>query len=77
MVKKHDLLGVLHTTWHTIRAMNGIWAMVYSAAINWGKADYGTNPAYRSCDISMVLRKLDFPQGDYANCGWEKKQILD
>ncbi|MBQ5926320.1 MAG: family 20 glycosylhydrolase [Clostridia bacterium] len=76
-IKSGNLLGVLHTTWQTVRTMKGTWGVVYSAAENWGKAKFNNDIAYAACDISSVLRKLDFPKGSYENSGWEKKQILD
>ena len=76
-IKEHGLLGVIHTTWDTLRSSKGMRALMYSASLNWGELDYNVNHSYHSCEIASLLRKLAFSNGEYENCGWEKKQILD
>ncbi len=72
--KKHALAGVMQTTWNTAQTLNGVWALAYSAALNWGEAEFHKNRAVDGCVIASMLRKLDFPNGDYQNSGWIKNK---
>ena len=75
MIREHGLKGVLHTTWNTLQTMRGLRAAAYSAALSWNKAEFKAKPEYQGCEIGALLRKLDFPHGEYADCGWMKQQL--
>ena len=76
-IKRNDLLGVLHTTWHHIGTHSGVWGLAHSAASGWGEAVFNySHLAYQGNEVASILRKLDFPNGNYDNSGWTRKQIL-
>jgi hypothetical protein len=74
-IKSNELLGVMHTTWQSIGSIKGMWALAYSAALNWGEAVFKSDKARQGIEIANILRKLDFPNGNYQNSGWTKNQI--
>ena len=75
-IKKHNLLGVMHTTWQSIRSDNGIWELINSAALCWGDEEVKRKWVLL-CSFASIIRKLNFTCNGYENAGWEKKQILD
>ena len=74
-IKANELLGVIHTTWQSINSRKGMWALAYSAALNWGETVFHPDKSRQGIEIASVLRKLDFPNGNYENSGWMKNQI--
>lgn len=74
-IKSNELLGVMHTTWQSIGSIKGMWALAYSAALNWGETVFKSDKARQGIEIANILRKLDFPNGNYQNSGWTKNQI--
>ena len=76
-IKNNNLLGVLHTTWQSIGSIGGMWALAYSAALSWGSASFKSDCSYQGIEVATILRKLDFPNGNYENSGWMKNQIRE
>lgn len=74
-IKANELLGVMHTTWQSIGSVRGMWALAYSAALNWGETVFNPDKPRQGNEVAAVLRKLDFPNGNYENSGWTKNQI--
>jgi len=68
----------LHTTWNTIANLYGFWHLAYSAALCWGETVF--NPlhvAYQGNELVAIMRKIDFPNGNYENSGLIKNQITE
>lgn len=74
-VKEYELKGVLHTTWHNV-AM-GMPLVGVSATLAWEQETQRPDKAYYKACFANILRKIHFPNGDYANSGWAESQILD
>ena len=74
-IKANELLGVMHTTWNSIGSLRGMWALAYSAALNWGETVFNPDKPRQGNEVATILRKLDFPNGNYENSGWMKNQI--
>ena len=69
-VKDHQLLGIMHTTWHTIYD-GGITYISRCALHCWENDDtHGDN-----CRTAALLRKVFFANGDYQKAGWHIKEL--
>ena len=73
-ITSEGLLGMLHTTWHTLS--KGM-PMVTVAALS-GFEFLPASPVedYRTVTASL-LRKVYFVNGDYEKAGWSKTEIID
>ncbi len=73
-VKKQELFGIMHTTWHTLSL--GTPYVARTAASCWEK-DFA-NPhdiePFRAGSAS-IMRKVYFVNGDYRAAGWAKHEI--
>ena len=72
-VKNNDLLGVIHTTWNTLESQNGARRMASAAAAYWQEDSEVVSLEWARVELSAVMRKIDFPNGDYINSGWKRK----
>lgn len=71
-VKKYNLGGIIHTTWHTLS--NGIPHVAQTARLCQSNSD--TAPWHSiSAKVASVMRKTYFAHGDYEKSGWAKCQI--
>ena len=72
-VKKENLYGLMHTTWHTLS-----WGTMHvgrTATRCWqNEPQEVRNPVYAANTASM-LRKVYFTDGDYKKAGWSKIQF--
>ena len=72
-VKKANLYGLLHTTWHTLSS--GMPVVIRTAVRSWcAESDRGY---FYYPDTAALLRKLWFTHGDFKNSGWSEHEILD
>lgn len=72
-VKKHNLYGIMHTTWHTLSS-----GMLY--VVRTAMCCYDSNASklpYSKIAITSAsaLRKAYFVDGDYEKSGWAKYEI--
>ncbi len=74
-VKDNDLLGVMHTTWNTLESQNGACRMTRVAATCWEEKTEVVSVSGARIELAKVIRKIDFPNGDYQNSGWKRKFI--
>lgn len=72
-VKKHQLCGIIHTTWHTL--VNGMPMVALSAAAAWEQDETASLSSYKTAYLASIIRKLYFTDGIYENAGWSKKQL--
>ncbi len=76
-VKKDDLYGMMHTTWHTLE--DGMEYVTKAAVLGW-------NESSDECRVSIsasweiatgaLLRKVYFADGAYEKSGWKKDEII-
>lgn len=71
-IKKYDLDGVLHTTWHTLS--NGTVHIGLVAGLCWESENLGIWYELSS-KMGAVVRKSFFAKGNYEKSGWAKQQI--
>ena len=71
-VKEQSLMGVLHTTWHTLSA--GMPYVTIAAAGSWKDGECYEHRRART-DTAALLRKVLPSGGVYARAGWSKKQV--
>lgn len=71
-VRNDHLLGLLHTTWHTLST--GMPFVLLSAVGAFeGKLTHTKNEA--RTQIATLLRKVSPARGDYKKAGWSKQQV--
>ena len=69
-VKHCNLLGFMHTTWHTLHS--GMACVAFGAASGWHET-YLPNTEHRWDTLeepAALMRKIHFANGDYKNAGW-------
>ena len=71
-VKEHALMGIMHTTWHTLSL--GMPYVVVAAAGCFEDISDKTMRTYRT-HTAALLRKVMPIGGDYAKAGWSKIEI--
>ena len=71
-IKENNLMGVMHTTWNTLETMWGMMRLVNSAVINWTEDSECGNLDQMRIELATVMRKIDFPDGEYLNSGWRR-----
>ena len=72
--KHDDLLGIIHTTWHTLSSgMPMVTVAAVGCCSDELKFAFGT----RSTSTAALLRKVYPAKGNYSRAGWSKKQIDD
>jgi len=71
-VKEQTLMGVLHTTWHTLSA--GMPYVTIAAAGAWESGDRYEHRKART-DTAALLRKIMPACGIYERAGWSKIQV--
>lgn len=76
-VKEEGLLGVMHTTWHTLFTERGMRAMAYCAARSFGECTFHPIHGYQGCEVGGILRKLAPKAERYELCGWNARQVWD
>ena len=74
-VKNNELLGVIQTTWNTLESQYGATKMISAAAVYWEETTEVGSIEWARMELLAVLRKIDFPDGDYLNSGWKRKFI--
>ena len=72
-VKKHNLFGIMHTTWHTIQQPRGMIYVWYDAVLSWNN-DL-VDGEHMTLETAALLRKVDFVNGDYEGAGFVPRQI--
>lgn len=73
-VKKHNMFGVLHTTWHTLS--KGMPYVLKVAASCWQDICIAENDAcVFQTKTAMLLRKSYFVECSYEKSGWAKGEI--
>ena len=73
-VKQHDMLGIMHTTWHTLS--KGIYYVSETARACWSN-DRGVVKTGGRIAAAEILRKVYFASGNYSRAGFSKKEIDD
>ncbi len=71
-IKEQTLMGVLHTTWHTLS--KGMPYVTLAAVGGFENIDKCKMPPIRTYSAAL-LRKVMPTNGDYAKAGWSKIQI--
>ena len=71
-IEKQKLMGVLHTTWHTLS--KGM-PYVTHAAIGAFEGIDGCESSRIRTNTAALLRKVMPIDGDYAKAGWSKVQV--
>jgi N-acetyl-beta-hexosaminidase len=72
-VKENDLLGVIHTTWNTLESQNGTSRMTSASIAFWEEKTEVIRVEQARMELATVLRKIDFPNGEYSNSGWKRR----
>lgn len=73
-VKRHDLMGYMHTTWHTLHY--GMASVAFGAASGW-QDTYPANQEHRWDTLeepAALMRKVNFVHGNYEFAGWAPRQ---
>ena len=73
-VKSHNLLGFMHTTWHTLHY--GMACVAFGAASGWQES-YLANEEHRWDTLekpAALMRKVSFVRGNYELAGWAPRQ---
>ena len=71
---KDGLLGIMHTTWHTLSS--GFGMIYYIGEKCWNDAVSG-DWACLCTNSASILRKCYFANGDYRTAGWSQKEIIE
>lgn len=74
-VKDNDLLGVMHTTWNTLESLLGAIRMANAAVVSWKEQTELVDLDSIRLQVAALMRKIDFPNGDYQNSGWKRNFI--
>ena len=69
VVREHDLVGYMHTTWHTLP--DRMW---YLAIAGIGCFD-GEGIGNMMMKTASLLRKVYFTDGDYLRSGWMRRDV--
>ena len=73
-IKKHNMLGVLHTTWHTLST--GMPYVLKVAASCWQDICIAqSDVSVFQTKTAMLMRKSYFVNGYYERAGWSKGEI--
>jgi hypothetical protein len=72
-IKENDLMGVVHTTWNSLETIWGMIRLVNSAVINWTEDTECVNLDQLRIELATIIRKIDFPDGEYQRSGWKQK----
>lgn len=70
-VRDEKLLGIMHTTWHTLSSGTGYVGLI--AALSWGAGRNAGADIY-SVKTADIMRKA-YNAGGYERAGWAKKEI--
>lgn len=70
--KTHKLLGVMHTTWHTLSS--GMPHVTRCAVSCW-EDDVAPDMTSYSLKSAAIIRKTYFAEGDWKKAGWAKCEI--
>ncbi len=73
--KEEKLMGVLHTTWHTLSRGMPFVTMAAGGSFD-GSLTIQENAAYKTATAAL-LRKVFSANGDYRKAGWSKEQLGD
>lgn len=72
--KMEGMMGILHTTWHTLTRGTPFITRVGFAGFEKDISQNGDS-AYIATYTAEKMRKVYFVNGDYEKAGWSKKQI--
>ena len=70
--KDRALMGVLHTTWHTLT--NGMPYVTRAAREGWERVDKGGMISTHT-HTAALMRKVMPANGNYEKAGWSKFQV--
>lgn len=73
--KEEGLMGVLHTTWHTLTRGMPFVTMAAGGSFD-GSLAIKENAAYKTATAAL-LRKVYPAEGEYRKAGWSKEQLGD
>ena len=73
--KSHSLMGVLHTTWHTLS--KGVPCVALVAMGGFKSVDDFCDWPELLAQTAGTLRRVMPPEGDYKKSGWSKIEICD
>ncbi len=74
-IKNHSLMGIMHTTWHTLQEpFHGMPFAYYAAVLSW----YQNVPhVAMELDTATILRKIHSADGDYEKTGFMPRQVSE
>lgn len=72
-VKRHELSGLMHTTWHTLST--GMPYVARTAAACWDSASINGDMTSYCVKTAALLRKVYFVGGSYEKAGWARYEI--
>ena len=73
--KEENLMGIMHTTWHTLSI--DFWTVIYAGMCSWNEEEAITNSELLRSYAASLVRKLAPSPGDYKKAGWAEKQTED
>jgi hypothetical protein len=65
----------MHTTWNTLQSLLGTIRMANAAVVSWKEQTELVDLDSIRLQVAALMRKIDFPNGDYQNSGWKRKFI--